>query len=113
MEMGSMRKSVFLRCLLACGTALLLGACGDDGGGDTPMGGSGAGSGGGSGGSGGGGGGGGGDVPDDPLNADCPVNAAAKPYEGTYGMKGPCCYRTSNTSRVNKAPDTATLEYRL
>jgi hypothetical protein len=50
---------------------------------------------------------------DDPLNADCPVNAAAKPYDGMYGMKGKCCYRTSNTSRVNQKPDTATLEYRI
>ena len=57
---------------------------------------------------------GGGDVPaDDALNPDCPANAAAKPYDGKYGMKGACCYRTSNTSRLNASADTATLEYRV
>jgi hypothetical protein len=28
-------------------------------------------------------------------------------------MKGKCCYRTSNTGRLNDKPDTATLEYRI
>jgi len=55
-----------------------------------------------------------GTVADDPLNPDCPVNAAAKPYDGPYGMKGPCCYRTSNSSRVDMTvSDMATLEYRI
>ncbi|HET6333591.1 MAG TPA: hypothetical protein VFG30_10280 [Polyangiales bacterium] len=106
-----MRKSIFLGCLYACAVSAALIACGDDGG-DAAAAGSGA-SGSPAGGSGGSGGSGGGGVAmDDPINADCPISQG--PFMGPYAMKGKCCYRTSNTSRLGNLTDgKVTLEYRI
>ncbi len=99
-----MRRSVYLRCLLACGCfsfALVAIACGDD-----------SGDGGDAGSGGGGGGAGGSTVKEDPLNPDCPQKQG--PFANPYGLKGDCCYRTGNEIRLeSQTGDTATLEYRL
>jgi hypothetical protein len=106
-----MRNGVFLRCVLTCSLAGVLLACGDDSddGGD---GSAGDGGGGGSGGS-----GGGGEVEDpDPINADCPTTVG--PFDGPYAMKGPCCYRRSNSARIEEfdgdaeSSELVTLEYK-
>jgi hypothetical protein len=45
-------------------------------------------------------------------NPDCPIKQG--PFTGEYAMKGQCCYRKSNTSRLKNATGgMATLEYRL
>lgn len=103
-----MRKSIFLGCLYACAVSTVLVACGDDSGGGAAGGGA-AGS---TPTSGTGGTAGGMMVMDDPINADCPIKQG--PFVGDYAMKGPCCYRKSNTSRLATATGgKATLEYRL
>jgi hypothetical protein len=47
----------------------------------------------------------------DPINDACPGNVG--PYDGPYGLKGACCYRTSNKARVDETADARTLEFRL
>jgi hypothetical protein len=107
-----MRKSIFLGCLYACAVSTALVACGDDSG-DQPAAGSGAaGMTPASGTGGAGGAGGSGTVVEETMpNADCPIKQG--PFMGEYAMKGKCCYRKSNTSRLDKAADKATLEYRV
>lgn len=106
-----MRKIVFLNCLAAC--ALLAAACGGD---DTSDGSSGSGGSGGSnpaGQSGGGTGGGGTtDIPEDPINGECPQ--IIQPLMGANAPRGKCCHRASNKQRVAKQTGAMrTLEYRM
>jgi hypothetical protein len=87
-------------------------ACGDDSGGGGAGTGAGTGSPSGSGATSGGGAGMGGMMADDPINADCQNKQG--PFDGAYGQKGKCCYRTSNSSRLPAMTSgMATLEYRL
>lgn len=81
----------------ALSLACLIG-CGDDGG---------------SSGSDGGGAGSGGGVAPDPLNPYCPTKVG--PLDGEYGLKGDCCYRTANSTRVEEQGDgpDVEVEYRL
>jgi hypothetical protein len=102
-----MRKSIFLGCLYACAASTALVACGDDSGGGPAAGSGAAGTAAGT----GAGGTGGGMVMDDPPNADCPIKQG--PFMGEYAMKGKCCYRKSNSSRLPTSGGKATLEYRL
>jgi hypothetical protein len=109
-----MVKSTYLSCLLTCALGAYAMGCGggDDsataGTGGTPA----AGTGGPAAGGGGTGGGGMMGVDPDPINADCPQNDIG-PMTGTYAPKGKCCYRKSNTARIDPAASKRSQDYRL
>jgi hypothetical protein len=48
----------------------------------------------------------------DPINDSCPANDVG-PHDGPFGLKGDCCYRTSNKARIDDAAATRTLEFRV
>ena len=106
-----MGKSTFLKYLLVCALGAYTAGCKEDstdGDGSTMAGtGSAAGTGGGM----TAGTGGGMMVDDTPPNGDCPQLIG--PLDGAYAPKGACCYRTSNTARVDPAAATRTYEFRL
>jgi hypothetical protein len=114
-----MGKSSFLKCLLTCALGAYAAGCGDDTSPTAGTGGTGATAGtGATGGTGGGSsvaGSGGSGLPTtepDEINTDCPQKDVG-PMTGMYAPKGPCCYRRSNTIRIDPAAKTRTYEYRL
>jgi hypothetical protein len=101
-----MGKSTYLTVVLACTLSAFAVGCGDDDDDDGS---------GGSGGAGGkptGGAGSGAADPDPPNPTECSYNNLP-PETGTYARKGDCCYRKSNTARVDKSASTVVYEYRL
>jgi hypothetical protein len=109
-----MGKSTYLSCLLTCAVGAYVMGCGSsnsDGGAGTssPAAGTGgpvAGGGAGAGGSAMTG------MDPDPINPDCPQNDIG-PMTGTYAPKGKCCYRKSNSARIDPAATKRVLDYRL
>lgn len=109
-----MGKRVYLTLVLASALGAYAAGCGDD---DDDVSSAGTGGGGGTGsptgGTGGTGGGGTKPDPDEP-NPDCPSpQNDIGPDTGPYQQKGACCYRTSNTKRIDESAAERVYEYRL